>query len=135
MLVAGYQNRPYSRTIVTGPSFTSSTDMRAPKAPVSTWMPRSWNARAHALVLPCVRFAVRLEVLDPRCVGLGARFHRARKLVVPVRLGLTAQLLERSSECVMRVVVGGLELFDDRSELRFRFLPSGEPEIGDAERL
>src|SRR5262249_12956186 len=36
----------YSRTIVTGPSFTSSTGMRAPKRPVSTWIPSSRRAVA-----------------------------------------------------------------------------------------
>ena len=34
-----------SRTIVTGPSLTSSTSIRAPKTPVSTWTP---SARSSA---------------------------------------------------------------------------------------
>ena len=52
-----------------------------------------------------------------------------------VRLGLAALLLERAAERVVRVVVGRLELLDDRPELRLGLLPAGEPEVGDAERL
>ena len=41
---------PASRTIVTGPSLTSATSMRAPKTPLSTPRPRSRSAPAEALV-------------------------------------------------------------------------------------
>jgi hypothetical protein len=39
-----YGNSPMSRTIVTGPSLTSSTCIRPPNTPVSTWTPNSRSA-------------------------------------------------------------------------------------------
>ena len=38
------RRRAHSRTIVTGPSFTSSTAIRAPKTPRATWTPRPASA-------------------------------------------------------------------------------------------
>src|SRR5262249_15703138 len=40
----GFRGWPYSSTIVTGPSFTSSTSIRAPKTPVSTGTPSARSA-------------------------------------------------------------------------------------------
>src|SRR3954452_13434237 len=76
-----------------------------------------------------------VEIEDPGGVGLGARLHRARKLVMPVGLRGAAEVLERAAECVMRVVVGRRELLDDRPELALGVLPAGEAEVGDPEGL
>src|SRR5581483_5614869 len=76
-----------------------------------------------------------VELQDAGGVRLRARLHRARELVVPVRLGGLPQVLERAAERVVRIVVGRREILDDRPELPFGVAPAGEPEVGDAERL
>ena len=48
--IASFASAQTSRTIVTGPSFTSSTCILAPKTPVSTGTPSSRSVRAEALV-------------------------------------------------------------------------------------
>ena len=75
------------------------------------------------------------EVADPGGVLLGPGLHRARQLEVAVRLGRPALFLERPAERIVRVVVGGCELLDDRPELALRILPACESEVGDSERL
>src|SRR3954453_11289360 len=54
---------------------------------------------------------------------------------MPVRLGGSALLLEGAAERLVGIVVGRVKLVGDRTELPFRFLPAGQPEVGDAERL
>src|SRR5204863_6997957 len=76
-----------------------------------------------------------IELADAGAVPLRRRLHRARQLVVAVRLRGSALLLERAAERIVSVVVGGVELIGDRPELALRVLPPGQPEIGDAERL
>src|SRR5207248_6073926 len=59
---------------------------------------------------------------------------RARQLVVPVRLRLTAELLEAAAERVVRVVVHGREL-EHLAELGLRLRVALDAEVGDPERL
>ena len=75
-----------------------------------------------------------VEVHDSVGVVLAVRVHRARKLVVPVRLCVATLLLERAAERVMGVVVRRREL-EQRPELRLGLPPALDPEVGDAERL
>src|SRR5437899_4560244 len=95
------------------------------------WPIAGAGVERRAAGLARVGFRVRLEVADPRGVGLRARLHRACELVVPLRLGVAALLLERAPERVVRVVVGRLELLDDRPELLLRLPPAREPEVRD----
>src|SRR6266516_1048530 len=53
---------------------------------------------------------VPVEVEDARCVVLALRPQRRGELVMPVRFGLSALLLERPAERVMRIVIGGRQL-------------------------
>src|SRR5581483_9021351 len=75
------------------------------------------------------------EVEDARGVRLGARLHRARELVMPVRLARPSELLERAAEGIVRIVVSRGELLDDHAKLALGVLPAREPEVGDAERF
>src|SRR2546423_5440623 len=74
------------------------------------------------------------EVEDPPGVVLARWAERARELVVAVRLGRAALLLEAAAERVVRVVVGRREL-EHLPELRLGLLPAVDAEVGDAERL
>src|SRR5205814_2037022 len=74
-----------------------------------------------------------VEIEDAGRVGLRPWLHRARELVVPVRLGRPPLALERAAECVMRVVVGRREHLDDRAELALSVLPPRQAEVRDSE--
>src|SRR6188768_40632 len=75
-----------------------------------------------------------VQVEDARGVVLALRPERARELVVAVRLGVLALLLERTPERIVRVVVGGREL-EHLAELLFGLVVALDPEISDPERL
>src|SRR5581483_9137113 len=75
-----------------------------------------------------------LRLADARGVAARARLHEARELVVAVRLGGAALLVEGARERVVGVVVGRRHV-DHRPELRLRLLPAAKPEVRDPERL
>ncbi len=89
-------------------------------------------SRAVSRSLVGLRLSV--EIHDPVGVLLAARAHRARELVVAVRLRVAALLLERAAERVVRVVVGRGEL-EHGAELRLCLAPALNPEVRDPERL
>src|SRR3954447_7798006 len=62
------------------------------------------------------------------------RPQRAGELVMAVRLGVFALLLERPAECVVRVVVGRRELEHD-AELLLGLLVTLDAQVRDAERF
>src|SRR5580704_4489170 len=74
------------------------------------------------------------QLPDSSGIAPAVRRHRARELVVPVRLGFSALLLERSTEGVVGVVVGRREI-EHRSELRLGLSPAPEAEVRYPERL
>ena len=75
-----------------------------------------------------------IEVADPRRVVGLARPQRAGELVVAVRLGGLALLLQAAAERVVRVVVGRREL-EHRAELLLGLVVAADAEVRDAERL
>src|SRR5581483_3139018 len=128
------------RNLATFPARRSAAASTSPSAtPSSTHRPARMEppgvAEARATRWTTALIGVSLEVEDPRGVRLGSRLHRARQFVVPVRLGRPALVLERTPEGVVRVVVGGRQLLDDRAELALGVLPPREAEVGDAEGL
>src|SRR6185437_3407731 len=91
--------------------------------------PRSSDCAAG---LPRGALLLQLANAGPILVRLGPE--RARELVVPVRLGVPALLLEAAAERVVRVVVDRREL-EQLAELGFGLAPAPDPEVRDPERL
>src|SRR4051812_19154620 len=109
--------------------WSSAASRRASSAP------KNAAIRRRCVTRPARSDAVRLrQVADARGVVRVAWTHPARELVVAVRLGVAALLLEAPAERVVRVVVRRRQL-EDRTELRLGCVPVADAEVGDAERL